>query len=113
MSRRIERINELLQQELSKIILKEDKKESQDYLLTILEVQAANDLKTAKVWVSVLGTEVSKQKKIIQKLQNRAFGFQKILNRRLDLKFIPKLFFKLDKTGETAQKIDQILDQEK
>ena len=113
MSRRIEKINELLQQELSKLILIEEKNLSPNCIITVMEVETAEDLKTAKVWASVLdGVKKSTQsEKIIKKVQHLSFQFQKELSRKLTLKFIPKLTFKLDTTGERAQKIDKILNE--
>ena len=46
MSRRIEKINELLQQELSKLILIEEKNLSPNCIITVMEVETAEDLKT-------------------------------------------------------------------
>jgi len=115
MSRRIEKINQLIHQELSQIILKETRQENQGIILTIQEVQTTHDLKLAKVWVSIFGTKINQdiQKKAIKNLQKQAFNFQKILSGRLDLKFIPKLTFKLDTGVESFYKIDQIIEKNK
>ena len=118
MSRRMEQINTLLQQELSKIIQAEGLiydenelgKRRQNYIVTVQEVQAAKDLKTAKVWVSIFGVDLTDEIKeeIIAKLQEKTAEFQKQLS-RLELKFTPKLTFKLDTSGEVGQKIDEII----
>jgi len=111
MSRRMEQVNELLQQELSQIVEKEIKKDKKEFFITVQEVQTAADLKTAKVWVSIFDTKISakEQEEIISELQKKSFGFQKILSNRLKLKFIPRLTFKLDTSGEVLQKIDQLI----
>ncbi len=114
MSRRMEKVNELLQQELSQIIEKEIKKEK-DFFVTVQEVQTSANLKTAKVLVSIFDTKIStkEQEEIISELQKESFGFQKILSNRLDLKFIPRLTFELDISGEVLQKIDQLIEDSK
>jgi len=114
----MEQINTLLQQELSKIIQAEGLnydenelgKRRQNYIVTVQEVQAAKDLKTAKVWVSIFGADLTDEIKeeIIAKLQEKTAEFQKQLS-RLELKFTPKLTFKLDTSGEVGQKIDEII----
>jgi len=111
----MEKVNELLQQELSQIIQKETRKDQKDFFVTVQEVETAPDLKTAKVWISIFDTEINQkeQKKIISELQNRSFEFQKILNNRLKLKFIPKLTFKLDTSGEALQKVDRLIEDSK
>jgi len=115
MSRKIDKINQLIQEELSQIILKQARPEDRGIFLTIQEVETAADLKSAKVWVSIFGTKINRQiqEKNIKNLQKQAFGFQKILSQRLDLKFIPKLIFKLDTGAESFQKIDQIIEKNK
>ncbi len=114
MSRRMQKVNELLQQELSKIIEKEIKKEK-EFFITVQEVQTSADLKTAKVWVSIFDTEISakEQEEIVSELQKKSFGFQKILSDRLNLKFIPRLTFELDTSVEVLQKIDQLIEDSK
>lgn len=115
MNRRMEKINELIQQELSKIIHEEMIDTSQNYLVTVQEIQTAEDLKTARVWVSIFSQKISeiKKRQVIKKLQSRAYQFQNSLNQRINLRFIPKLTFKLDDSGEILQKIDEAIKKSK
>ena len=114
MSFRIAKINELIRQELSKIIQEEIRTEDQAPIICVQEVQTADDLKTAKVWVSIFGQEITQKEKdnFLHRFQKQAFNFQKQLGRKLDLKFIPKLVFKLDISGEVQQKIDKLLEEQ-
>ena len=112
MSQRMEKINELIQQELSKIIHKEYQLKK-GLIATIQEVETAADLKTAKVWISIFPDLEKDKEKYIEKLQAKAGEIQKILSPKINLKFTPKLQFKLDKTGIKVQKIDQIIEGEK
>ncbi len=115
MSRRMQKVNELLQQELSQIIEQEIKKDKEEFFITVQEVRTSADLKTAKVLVSIFDTKINQkeQEEIISELQDRSFEFQKTLSDHLDLKFIPRLTFKLDTSSEMLQKIDQLIENSK
>jgi ribosome-binding factor A len=108
----MEKINELIQQQLSIILHEIIREENPQIFLTVQEVQTANDIKTAKVWVSVFSLKLSDadKEKMIHKIQKKAPFIQHKLLHRIDLKFIPKLTFKLDKNLEAIEKIDEVLD---
>ena len=112
MSRRMEKVDELLQQELSQILQKEMSINKEKFFVTIQKVKTVKDLKTATVWVSIFSSRITEaeQRKFIKQLQKKSFEFQKILGQRLDLKFIPRLRFELDTSAEILQKIDEIID---
>lgn len=108
MSFRIERINSLIQQELSKIIIREIEI-PEGSLATITEVETSADLAQAKVWLSIFPTESSK--KIFHSLNKKIGYFQGLLIRKLVMKPVPKIKFVLD-TGETrADQVEKLLDQ--
>ncbi|MBA7492599.1 30S ribosome-binding factor [subsurface metagenome] len=107
---RIKRVNELLQQQLSKLILKEFPQS----FATVQRVDTTADLKTAKVWVSFLNFKNKQNTKdLISQIQEKSREFQNILAKSLNLKFIPKLEFKYDTSPEAIDKIDKILAKEK
>ena len=87
---RILRINELIQQEISKIILKEVEA-PENSLITVSDVKTSDDLAHAKIWISVFPQKHSK-KMLGYFLKNTGY-LQKLLNRRLSMKFIPKIKF--------------------
>jgi ribosome-binding factor A len=102
----MKQINELLKEELAFLV----QKETRGKFVTVILVETAKDLKNATVWISSLDPE---KKQIIEFLNKSAHEFQKILGKKLDLRNIPRLYFKLDESGEHAQKIDELLDQER
>jgi ribosome-binding factor A len=57
MSRRIERINNLIRQEISDLLLREIKDPRLDSFLSIVRVDTAADLSYARVYVSFLGAD--------------------------------------------------------
>lgn len=91
MKYRLARINELLKEELSKIIQKE--LEFEGALMTIIDVETSKDLGYAKARINVL-PEVKKDK-VLQEINRNIFQIQKILNKRLKMKFVPKIKFEL------------------
>ena len=74
------------------------------------DVQVTSDYSYATVYVSFLGKEERKQAGL--KALNRAKGFIRTeLGKRLSIRKVPDLIFKLDNTLEKGQGIDSILSQ--
>lgn len=106
---RLKRINKLLKVELSLLI----QKEFPQKFTTIQRVETAPDLKTAKIWLSFLNLQKNQAQKLVSEIQKKARYFQNILAKKYHLKFIPKLEFIYDLSPEIADRIDQILAQDK
>ncbi|MDO4288916.1 MAG: 30S ribosome-binding factor RbfA [Eubacterium sp.] len=108
-SHRIEKINGQIQRELSLIIQQKmkDSRLNRD-TLSVTRVKAAPDLKTAQVFVSVMGGADEKQE--VLALLDRAKGFLRSnLGKVLKVHSIPALTFKLDDSIEYGMHIDSIL----
>lgn len=103
---RMNQVNELLKHEVAELV----QRETQGKFVTITEVDTARDLKNATIWASILNPQ---KEEIIEHLNSIAYEFQSVLGKKLDLRNIPKLYFKLDTSGERAARVDQILDREK
>ena len=104
------RINNEVQRELSSII--RDVKDPRIHPLTsIAAVDVATDLKTCKVYVSVMGTEEDR-KLTAEGLKNAAGFIRRELAHRLNLRNTPELRFIMDTTIEDAmammRRIDEI-----
>ena len=104
MSKKLDKVNELIKQEVSKIIEKEIGSELG--FLTITTVYTTSDLRLSEVWVSVYNKKV---KNIEDSLREITPIVQKILNRRLHLKYVPKIVFKIDKSTDYAFEIAETL----
>ncbi len=107
MSRRILRVNRLIRDELSKIMLKELSLED-GTLVTITEVAASPDLRECKVFVSIL-PEKNKERTLLT-IRRQIYFLQQKLNARLKMRPIPKIKFIYDKKTEQAARIEAILD---
>lgn len=105
MSLRIQKINELLKQEIGSLILKEFDF-SKDTMVTITNVDTSNDLRQTKVKVSIMPS--SKAEKILRVLNSQASNIQKLLGKKLKIKTIPKIQFQLDSSEKKASRIEQL-----
>jgi len=106
MSRRIQRVNELLKEEISNLILREIDF-SKDVMVTITEVETSLDLQQAKIRVSIM--PFLKAEKILKVLNSQIFNIQKLLNKKLKMKIVPKIKFQLDESEEKTSRVEQLL----
>ncbi len=105
---RYDRINEEIKKALSEII-REMKDPRISPMTTVLYVEATNDLKLAKVRVSVYDKSDDVRKETVAQL-NRAEGFiARELGKRIDIRRIPTLKFNLDDSIEYAVHISEII----
>jgi ribosome-binding factor A len=104
---RLERVNSLLRRELSEALYKVFSGEPINLAaITVTRVEAARNLRSAKVYVSVFGHE-HERGAILRQLANKAKELQTLINRDLTLKYTPRLRFELD---GSLEKGDHILD---
>jgi ribosome-binding factor A len=109
MSKRTDQISGVMSETIAEIIYRDIDDPEISGIVTITGTKISPDLRTAKVFFSVLGTE--KDWLSTEKALNRAAGFiQKILAKKIVLKLTPKLLFLPDHTVENAQKIEQLID---
>lgn len=109
MSRRIERVNSLLQAEISELLQREVKDHRISGLVTITEVDVSPDLRTAKVYVSVLGSEADRAA-TLEALTAAAHFLQRELRKRLTIRRTPELTFLPDESMERGARILELLD---
>jgi ribosome-binding factor A len=76
--------------------------------VTVTGVEVAPDMRQAKVYVSVMGSEV-KQNLSLRGLQSAAGFLQSKVARRIDTRYTPKLQFVLDKGVKKQLEVSQIL----
>ncbi|MEX2580408.1 MAG: 30S ribosome-binding factor RbfA [Verrucomicrobiales bacterium] len=107
MSQRINRVNELLKREISGCI--EKNFEFPDVLVTVHEVSTAIDLKTAQVFVGVIGSE-SETRSVVDRLNAKRGFIQNTVMKRVVLRNTPQLTFKTDTAIERGVRVLDILD---
>jgi ribosome-binding factor A len=108
-SRRIERINHLLRQEIADLLRREVKDATlSTALISITEVETSPDLRSAKVYFSVYGDEAEIE--AAHAHLKRAAGFlHHNLKERLDLRHTPHLEFIFDRSLERGDRIMRLM----
>jgi len=108
--RRAERLAEQIREELSLIIAGEVEDPKVGFV-TVTEAKVSADLRTAKVYVSVLGTE-DEVKESMAALKHAAGFIRNQLGIVLRMKRTPDLHFVYDDTDLRAARIEELLSQE-
>lgn len=104
---RLPQVNELIRQELSRIILKEITLPA-GCLATITKVDTSRDLSQSKIYLSVLPTE--KQAEVFGLLRSKTKWLQHELGKLLTMYKIPKIFFIIDQDQQKIARIDELID---
>jgi ribosome-binding factor A len=78
--------------------------------VTVIGVEVAPDMKSAKVAVSIMGDE-KKQQLGLSGLQNAAGFLQKKIADEIDTRYTPRLTFVLDKGVKNSLEIQRILNE--
>ncbi len=106
------RINGEVQKELSVIIRDEIKDPRISPWTSVVDVQVAPDLKTCKVWISVLGSEQERED-TGKGLKSAAPYIRRELAHRLNLRNTPEINFVMDQSIEygvsMTHKIDEVI----
>jgi ribosome-binding factor A len=108
MSRRTERVSDLLREEISNLVRDELHDPRILGLVTITEVDVSPDLRRADVYVSVLGTDEERDSTLEALGHARPF-VRRELSKRLHLRYTPDVHFVGDKTLERAQGMTDIM----
>ncbi|MDF2512801.1 MAG: hypothetical protein K0S04_2667 [Herbinix sp.] len=104
------RINGEVQKELSILISREIKDPRINPMTSIVHVEVAPDLKTAKVYISVLGDAESK-KATLQGLKSAAAYMRGQLAKSLNLRNTPELTFVIDNSIEYGVHMSKLIDE--
>ncbi|MFH1577984.1 MAG: 30S ribosome-binding factor RbfA [Candidatus Omnitrophota bacterium] len=105
---RHEKINAVLKREVSEIIHNELQDSGLGFV-TVIRVDLTPNLRFARIYFSVFGTE--KELKDTQKALGRATPFVRcLIGQRMKLRCVPEISFKLDQSAEHSIRIDNELD---
>jgi len=106
---RKERLDELLKRELESIICYELNDPRLDHI-TVSEVDVSKDLQTARVYIGVL-EDKAKEREVMNGLDDARGFIRNQIAGRVQLRKVPDLVFRLDRTLGDVQRIDTIIDQ--
>ena len=104
---RIEKLQELIKQEMGKMLLT-DLKDPRIGFVTVTDVEMTGDLRSAKIFISVMGGE-EQVKSSLEGLQS-ALGFiRREIGQRIKIRFTPEISFALDTSLDYGDHIQKLL----
>jgi ribosome-binding factor A len=106
--KRLDRVNQLIKEEIS-LLLQRELKDPRLGFVTVTEVDVAKDLRSAKVYVSVLGGEAEWSGSLAALQSARGF-IRNLLAPRLRLRAVPDLTFLPDRSMAHAAHIQSLLE---
>jgi ribosome-binding factor A len=106
-SRRVEKVQSLLHHALGEI-LQELKDPRIDGLVTITAIEVTPDLRQARVFLSIFGSD-EQQQSSLKALESAKPFLRRELGSRVDLRYSPQLDLKLDRSMAYADQIGQLL----
>jgi len=110
MSRRTDRINEQLREEISTLLVRQIKDPRLNAVVSITRVEASSDLRNARVYISGLGNDKAKQE-ALEGIQSAASFLRRELRDRLNMKHTPFLSYHLDGSIEEADQLFRLMNQ--
>lgn len=109
MSRRLERLNEQLKREISRI-LRTEVRDPRVGVPTVTGVEVTPDLWMARVFVRLTGPEEEREE-AMEGLEAASLYIRRLLGEDLHIRRVPELEFHVDRSLEKAQRIEEILDE--
>ena len=108
-SLRLQRVNELLKRAIGEAI-RQEFHVSDTGLITVNDVNVAGDLKSATVFISILG-KPDQQKRGMTQLEEKRVRIQDLMSRAVVLKYTPVLKFILDDSVVRGNRVLQIMEE--
>ena len=112
-SQRQLRVGELIKQSLGQIFLRDEAKvpSMETKNITVTEVRMSPDLKNARAYVIPLGGKDTE--KAVNILTEFSHLIRKALSRKIDMKYLPKVYFVGDQSFDYAEKIEKLIEKNK
>ena len=107
-SYRVDKVEQLIKEQMSYIFLNK-LSDLQLGFLTITNVKLSPDLKTARIYFSVL--EKERRHFVLEKLDLNKGQIRTELAHRIQIKFVPELKFFVDDTLDYVEKIEGLLNE--
>lgn len=106
-NKRAIRVGELLKEEISQIVLRE-MKDPRIGFVSITDVEVSGDLRHAKVFISVYGTDKEKEE-TLEGLQQAQGFVRKLVGERVKIHHTPEIIFRYDDSIENGVHISEII----
>lgn len=105
--RRAQRVEKQLQQIVAKFLLR-GLNEPLPGLVSVSRVQSGKEIRSAKIFISVLGSDEDKVE-VLEILKDNIYEIQRHVNHEMRMKFVPRISFVLDKGFEHMLKVESLL----
>lgn len=105
--KRSTRVSDLIREEVADILLNKIKHKDLGFI-TVTGAKVSDDLRHATIYISVFNTDDSQ--KTVHKISSSSSFIRRELAKRLQMKFMPSLSFRVDESIAYGRKIDSILD---
>lgn len=109
-NRRADRVAEAIREEVARFLTEGVKDPRIVGLVTVTGVDVTRDLRHARVYVSVMGSEAERAS-TLEGLASVAAHLRPLIARTLRLRAAPEIEFRLDKSLERAARIESLLSQ--
>ncbi len=107
--KREKRLNSEFQREIYDILKNKIKNPNITEMFSITEVDVTNDLKHAKVYLSVYSTDNDKKAKTFEAIVSSAKAVRSELSKVMRIRTVPELHFVTDNSIDYGNKIDSII----
>ncbi|MCK5081045.1 MAG: 30S ribosome-binding factor RbfA [Candidatus Moranbacteria bacterium] len=107
MSKRINKVNQLIRETLAQII-REELSLKNTIIVTILKVDTSKDLRYANTFLSVY--PANEKDYVLKTLKRESGKIHKALHQKLFMKPLPKVNFRVDNNQEKIAEIEEIFD---
>ena len=107
--KREKRLNSEFQKEIYSILKNKIKNPAISEIFSISEVDVTNDLKHAKVFISVFSTDKVKAQATFEAICASAKAVRTELSKTMRIRTVPELHFVTDNSTDYGNKIDKIL----
>ena len=112
MSRRTDRVNEQLRKEISALLARQINDPRLNGVISITRVITSGDLRSARVFISVMGGEKTK-KAALEGIRSAATFLRRELRDRINMRHTPFMTYELDGSLEEADKVLRLMNQVK
>jgi ribosome-binding factor A len=107
---RTNRISEEMKKELSSIIQNELKDPRLPRLVSIISVNVTRDLRYAKIYISVMGSDEEK-KNALAALKSASGFIRREVGKRMLIRYTPEMQFELDNSIENGVYINKLINE--
>lgn len=108
MGNRIEKINDLIRDNISVIINQELSLKS-GVFVSVVKVDTSRDLRYARIFISIY--PVSERDYAMKTMKKELYKIQRSLNKKLSMKILPRISFEIDTVQENLGKLEDLFDQ--